>query len=214
MFVSRWSPIVRVSFGWLGALSLLRLSVLSAKLRTLVRVRLSTRKYPMSTFNGLPAHILLVHFIVVLAPLTAVLVTACAVWPAVRRRLVWLSLVLATVVVILTPITTDAGEWLEKRVGRNPDLNTHAHLGDTFIYFAIGLLIVAALVAVVHVREARSRALPRLLVGMVAVLTIAASVAATVQVYRIGESGSRSVWHDVSGRSARTQADLGDISPK
>jgi hypothetical protein len=32
----------------------------------------------MSTFNGLPAHILLVHFIVVLAPLTAPL------WPYAR----------------------------------------------------------------------------------------------------------------------------------
>jgi ABC-type branched-subunit amino acid transport system permease subunit len=152
----------------------------------------------MSTFNGLPAHILFVHFIVVLAPLTALLVILSAVWPAARRRLVWLSVVLAAVVVILTPITTDAGEWLEKRVGRNPDLHTHTHLGDTFIYFAIGLLVVAVLVAGVHVRESRGRALSRLLIGVVAVLAIGVSVAATVQVYRIGESGSRSVWHGES----------------
>ena len=32
----------------------------------------------------------LVHFIVVLAPLTALLAILCAVWPAARRRLVWL----------------------------------------------------------------------------------------------------------------------------
>jgi hypothetical protein len=32
----------------------------------------------VSTFNGLPAHILLNHFVVVLAPLTAVLAIVCA----------------------------------------------------------------------------------------------------------------------------------------
>ncbi|MRH87610.1 hypothetical protein GFY24_09110 [Nocardia sp. SYP-A9097] len=160
----------------------------------------------MATFNGLPAHILLVHFIVVLVPLTALLATLCAVWPAARRRLVWLSLVLAAGVVVMTPITTDAGEWLEQRVGRNPNLQNHTHLGDTFIYFALPLLIGAGLVAVVHVREGRGRSLSRVLVGAVAVLTIAASIAATVQVYRIGESGSGSVWNGVSARPAQTHA--------
>ena len=38
--------------------------------------------------NGLPAHPS-VHFVVVLAPLTAVLAILCAVWPAARQRLVW-----------------------------------------------------------------------------------------------------------------------------
>ncbi len=58
----------------------------------------------MSTFNGLPAHVLLVHFIVVLAPLTAVLAILCAVWPAARQRLVWLVLTLSLIVTVLTPV--------------------------------------------------------------------------------------------------------------
>ena len=41
----------------------------------------------MSLINGLPAHPLLVHFIVVLALLTAALAVLCAVWPAARQRL-------------------------------------------------------------------------------------------------------------------------------
>lgn len=44
----------------------------------------------MTTVNGLPVHVLLVHFIVVLAPLTPVLAILCAVWPAAGQRLVWL----------------------------------------------------------------------------------------------------------------------------
>lgn len=66
----------------------------------------------MTTLNGLPAHALFVHFIVILAPLTAILAVLCAVWPAARKRLVWLVLGLATAVVVLTPLTTEAGEWL------------------------------------------------------------------------------------------------------
>lgn len=38
----------------------------------------------MTTLAGLPAHALLVHGVVVLAPLTAVLAILCAVWPARR----------------------------------------------------------------------------------------------------------------------------------
>ena len=66
----------------------------------------------MTTIAGLPAHVLLVHAIVVLAPLTAALEILCAIWPAARRRLVWLVLAFAAVNLVFTPLTTDAGEWL------------------------------------------------------------------------------------------------------
>ena len=46
----------------------------------------------MTTITGIPAHALLVHAIVVLAPLVALLEILCAFWPAARRRLVWLVL--------------------------------------------------------------------------------------------------------------------------
>ena len=36
----------------------------------------------MTVINGLPAHVLCVHFIVVLAPLTALLEIVCARWRA------------------------------------------------------------------------------------------------------------------------------------
>ena len=41
----------------------------------------------MQTVNGLPAHVLLVHAIVVLLPLSALLLALTALWPAARRRL-------------------------------------------------------------------------------------------------------------------------------
>lgn len=109
----------------------------------------------MTTVNGLPAHILLVHFIVVLAPLTAVLAVLCTVWPAARRRLVWLVLALAAVCVALAPLTTEAGEWLEARVDGSPSLQAHAALGDSLVYFLVALLVAAVLLAIVHVRAER-----------------------------------------------------------
>lgn len=153
----------------------------------------------MTTFNGLPAHALLVHFIVILAPLTAILAIMCAVWPAARKRLVWLVLGLAVVTVVLTPLTTDAGEWLEHQVGRSPQLHEHTELGDTMLYFAIALLVAAAVLAAVHVREVRGHTVTRVASGIVAAVVIVISVATAVQVYRIGDSGARATWGDRVG---------------
>jgi hypothetical protein len=41
----------------------------------------------MTTINGLPAHVLLAHAIVVLLPLSAVLLVLTALWAPARRRL-------------------------------------------------------------------------------------------------------------------------------
>ncbi|PBC40091.1 hypothetical protein CJ179_33980 [Rhodococcus sp. ACS1] len=155
----------------------------------------------MSTVSGLPAHVLFVHFIVVLAPLTALLVVLCSVWPAARRRLVWLALALAAVTAVLTPLTADAGEWLEKQVARSASVHTHTELGDTMIYFSVALLLAALAVALVQLRERKSEP-SRPLTLIVALLAIAVAVGTVVQVYRIGESGSRATWGDVATSNA------------
>ena len=148
----------------------------------------------MSTINGLPLHPLLVHFIVVLAPLTAVLAILCAVWPAARQRLVWLVLALSVTLAVLTPVTTEAGEWLQHKVGKSPKLHNHTELGDTMIYFALALLIGTVLLAVMHVRERRGTPLSTVLSAVVAGFVLIASVSTVVQVYRIGDSGARATW--------------------
>ena len=160
----------------------------------------------MTTFNGLPAHVLLVHFIVVLAPLTAILAILCAFWPAARSRLAYLVLGLAIVTAVLTPFTTDAGEWLEHREGESPLLHTHTELGDTMIYFAIALMVAAGLIALVHARESRGKTVKPLGRRLIAAVVVIASVVTIVQVYRIGESGARATWSEAS--------DLGAVAPE
>ncbi|HWD06285.1 MAG TPA: hypothetical protein VG674_27980 [Amycolatopsis sp.] len=111
----------------------------------------------MTTVNGLPAHILLVHAIVVLLPLSAVLLVASSLWPRARGKLALPNAVLALLVVILVPITTNAGEWLERRVPRTPLVRDHTELGDTALYAAIPIAVLALVVWWRH-RESTSLA--------------------------------------------------------
>jgi uncharacterized membrane protein len=150
----------------------------------------------ITTVSGLPAHVLLVHAMVVLAPLTALLEILCALWPAARRRLVWLVLAFAVVTTALTPITTEAGEWLYDRERHHSAiLNTHADRGGWMIYFSIAMLVVAVVLALVHLLESRSDEKPGMTTNVaVAILAVVVGAASIVQVVRIGDAGARSVW--------------------
>lgn len=149
----------------------------------------------MTTIWGLPAHALLVHAIVVLAPLTAALEILCGFWPAARRNLVWLVLALAGLTTILTPITTDAGEWLkDQRRSVSPILQEHAERGDWMIYFSAALLVVALALVALHWLESRSDRPRNALAVVVAVVALVVGVSSTVTVVRVGHSGAESVW--------------------
>ncbi len=131
-------------------------------------------------------------------PLTALLEIACALWPAVRRgQIVWLTLILAIVTMVLTPITTNAGEWLyDLRRHPDPILQQHAQRGGWMIYFCAALLVVAVALAVLHLAERRSekRLLPTNVV--IAIVALAVGIASIIQLYRVGDTGAQSVWGD------------------
>jgi len=149
----------------------------------------------MTVINGLPAHILFVHFIAVLVPGTAALEILCSLWPAARRRLVWLVLALAAFITVLTPITTHAGEWLfDLRRNPSPILREHAARGGLMIYFSVALLVVAIALAVLHVLQARSATRRPAAAVVVAILALVVGISSMVQVYRVGDAGSQSVW--------------------
>jgi Predicted membrane protein (DUF2231) len=149
----------------------------------------------MSTITGIPAHALLVHAIVVLAPLVALLEILCAFWLAARRRLVWLVLALAAVNLVLTPLTTSAGDWLYNQQSRPSDiLITHANLGQWMILFSAGLLVVAIALAVLHWLENRSDKPRTVATVVVAIVALAVGISSIVGVVRIGDSGAHAVW--------------------
>jgi hypothetical protein len=146
--------------------------------------------------NGLPSHVLLVHAVVVLVPLAALLTILAAVWPAARRRLGIVTPLAGLAALIIVPITANAGEWLQVRLPRSPLINEHVGLGLTMIWFAIGLFV-ASLIAwgVPTLIVRRTKQAPKPWVGVVvAVISVVLAGAATFQVFRVGESGSKAVW--------------------
>jgi len=62
------------------------------------------------------------------------------------------------------------------------------------VYFSIALLVAAALVAFVHIREVRGTSLQPIARWLIAAIVVIASAATTVQVYRIGDSGAKASW--------------------
>ena len=178
----------------------------------------------MTTVNGLPAHILLVHAIIVLLPLAALLLVLSALWPAARAKLAGPNAILAVLVVVLVPITTDAGEWLERRVASTPVMRTHTELGDTALYVAIPVAVLALLVwwrrreslasqaadtgsATVATRRRTFLAPASTAVTvLLSVLAVVAAGAACYDIYRIGDSGAQASWQ---GRVSATPTPRG-----
>jgi hypothetical protein len=149
----------------------------------------------MTTITGIPAHALLVHAIVVLAPLTALLEVLCGLWSAARRRLVWLVLALAALNLVLTPLTTEAGEWLLSQRSRvSAVLETHAQRGGWMIYFSVALFVVAIALGVLHWLESRSDKRRTVANVVVAIVALLVGVSSIITVVQIGDSGAHSVW--------------------
>ena len=145
----------------------------------------------MNTVNGLPAHVLLVHAVVVLLPLSALLLVLTALSPAIRRRLAGPNAILSVLVVLLVPLTTSAGEWLESRVPQSATLHRHTELGDSAIFYA---LPIAVLAVVIWWLQRTSRATSTVITSIVAVLSLAVGATGVYGVYRIGDSGAKAAW--------------------
>jgi hypothetical protein len=154
--------------------------------------------------NGLPAHVLLVHVVVVLVPLTALALVAGAISARFGKRLGVLLPLLAFVALVSVPLTTHAGEWLKRHMGGDdPLVDKHAALGDTLLPWALGLFVIAAAVWWIGRRASGNPAMALRVV--VAVLAIVVSVGSVVQVYRIGDSGARAAWQgQLSGTSSQS----------
>jgi hypothetical protein len=159
----------------------------------------------MTTVNGLPAHVLLVHAIVVLLPLAALLLVISAVWPAARGKLAGPNAILSVLVVVLIPITTEAGEWLERHVASTPLVRTHTELGDTALWVALPVAVLALLVWWRRRESSRTQAegtgrrtflapASTAVTVVLSALAIVAAGAAVYDIYRIGDSGAQASW--------------------
>ncbi|WP_342673461.1 DUF2231 domain-containing protein, partial [Streptomyces sp. ICBB 8177] len=169
--------------------------------------------------NGLPAHVLLVHVVVVLVPLTALSLVVSAVWPGMLRRLGLMLPLLAFVTLVSVPLTTHAGEWLERH---DPLVRRHPELGDGMLPWALGLFVVSVALWWLGRRGADQAGAEAGSGGRVTATGVPVRVAAAlvcavvavgsvVEVYRIGDFGAKAAWHD--GFSAKPVSGDGHWHP-
>lgn len=140
--------------------------------------------------NGLPAHALLVHLVVVLLPLTAVAAIVVSAWPAAQRKLTFLVPLGAVVGAIAVPITTRAGEDLATKIGNPPFIDEHENYGDMVLPWAIALAV-TTLAQWLYLRRDGATTVPRI---VLAVVVIVAAVGTATIVVLTGDSGAQAVW--------------------
>ena len=164
--------------------------------------------------NGLPAHILLVHAVVVLVPLAALLAVLAIAWPAARRKLGVLVPICAFAGLVFVPLATQAGEWLEEHVKENALVEKHTSLGDGLLVWALLLFVLATVFWLLDYAPTRNWRLPAFATtkaarAVVSVALAAVAVVSVVQVYRIGDSGAKAAWHDQYSNTATGHGDGG-----
>lgn len=123
---------------------------------------------PVPEFIGdLPLHPLVTHFVVVLLPLAVLGAILAAVWPWMRRRFGWLTVLGAAVSVVLVQVSVDSGTILKDglssisaELGNNPLIAEHERLADLMLWWALGLFGAVTLLMIVHSVGSRRAAQP------------------------------------------------------
>lgn len=157
----------------------------------------------IDSVEGLPAHPLLVHTVVVLVPLTALLAMLIVLWPGARHRIAGASLFVATGTMAATVLAALAGRWLQQHgsmMANTALIRRHGDLGGQLILWlsllTISMICWWALYTPLFAEEvARFPALPRRAVGIVAgISTLVSAVISTWSVVLVGQLGSQAVW--------------------
>ncbi|HEX5018511.1 MAG TPA: DUF2231 domain-containing protein [Actinomycetes bacterium] len=146
------------------------------------------------TVGGVPLHPLIVHAVVVLIPLTALGVLAIAVVPRWRSRYGSLVAIVAVISAALVPFAARTGLMLQDILGEDDDIDRHRQLGQTLLYTAIPLALIAIVLWWIGRREERGANTSRGLVMVAGILGVVLAIGVGVQVALIGHSGANAAW--------------------
>jgi hypothetical protein len=147
------------------------------------------------TFLDLPLHVLVLHFAVVLLPLSATLTAAVFLRPTWRAKFAAPAAALNVGMLVLTFVTVRSGEALKDKLNPSGDPNGPP-TGDHEEYAKVLLWIVVALAAVSVVAWFAGRMrgmLPAAVLGLGLVVG-GLAVAAAVMTVVTGHTGSESKW--------------------
>ncbi len=130
---------------------------------------------PFDLVNGIPVHPLVVHAAVVFVPLAALGLIAMAIWPRFSARYGWLVAGSGAIALAASVAARQSGEVMP--------------------IFAAVLLVAVLALWLIDRRAPEEGPAPRrgLRIG-VAVVAVLIAVANLVWVFRVGDSGAKSVW--------------------
>ncbi|MDQ0620161.1 hypothetical protein [Arthrobacter globiformis] len=155
----------------------------------------------MVLIGGLPAHILLVHGVVVFGPLAGLGAVVYGLAGRTRRYLAWPLGVLALVLAPLALVAAATGEQLQATRGATDAIQAHARQGDILkmtavVFFFVVVLMLAATVAPLAERIPALAALQRSRPARIASLALGVLAGLFVMYQSVitGHSGSFSVW--------------------
>jgi len=159
----------------------------------------------LTSLDGLPAHVFLVHVPVVLIPLGAV-GALVMLWPRMRQMIGWWVCGILVVAGIATQLAIDSGKNLRAYVRETALVRDHTRIGENIRPWL--LLLFVALVGVMIVdrtlrrrHEASSPRDPLRIVGIaLSALSIVFAGFSVSWIYRIGHSGSKAVWQSTQTR--------------
>jgi hypothetical protein len=172
------------------------------------------------TLSGSPTHVLIVHVVVVLLPVSVVASLILVAVPATRKAFGLLTLLVTFIACVAIPFAFLSGSKLEARVPSSPLIQRHVQLAHQLLPLAAVFgLVLAGFVALDLVRRSRTGRLndlerrflsghsekgerptaPGLVVPyrIVACLLVVLAVFTGIQVYRVGDAGAKAAW---SGR--------------
>ena len=151
----------------------------------------------LDTINGLPAHPLFIHIVVVLLPLSAIGMIALVVIPQFRGTVQKYFVASGVVISVIGAfIAKESGAALEQTRGVTDE---HHDWGNRTFYLAIALTVVSALWLWL---DTKPKSKTKLATGIIVVLVSLAAITSTVLA---GDSGAKAVWE--------TRASESDVEP-
>lgn len=158
----------------------------------------------MFTVNGIPAHPLVIHAVVLLLPLATLGAVLIAIRPRWRRTYGIPVLLVALVGVAAVPIATNTGEQLQRALpGPNPLIEVHEYRADMLLPWAVAFLVVLAVAVITGFGGGQPGPSGSAVATSTRLATLATVVAAllglvvTGLVVWIGDAGATAVWQGV-----------------
>ncbi len=157
------------------------------------------------TIAGLPLHPLVVHATEVIVPAAVIAVALAALWPSFRRWARFLPLGLATMALILVPVSTQSGEALQERITETSLIQEHADIAEGLVPWTIVLFIVAVVLFWWYRDEADSKPprAPKWVAIALAVGAVLVGTGTMVQAVLVGHSGATAVWSHVAASTTK-----------